>query len=205
MTNLTSGPRTTRLLRSPVVGLFAGIATLALITGCGGSKAEDDSGQKSDVASLDGPGKAGTADRKTTAPGSEGVQLRLDSTEEEQRLINNAYSACLKKNGVPTYSKSGGALDPGSEWVFPETKSPSMRGAAEACKAKKPIQPPELDKEKNPHYMDDFREQLQCMDKRGVKTNALPDGSGYNYVGNLPPNYNRIEKECEVEAFGGKK
>lgn len=154
---------------------------------------------------TDGSGKAGSAGKKADAPGGEGVQLRLDSTEEEERLIHNAWSTCLKNNGVPTYTKSAGALDPGREWVWPDFKSPAMRKAGETCKDKKPIRPPELDKEKNPNYMDDFREQLQCMDKRGVKTNALADGSGYSYVGTPPPNYYTIENECELEAFGDKK
>jgi hypothetical protein len=200
MANITSTPWTARLLRSPLGAVCASIATLTLITGCGGS--ESDGGKKSDVASIDGRGKTGSAEKTATAPAAEGVQIRLDSSEEEKRLIQNGWTTCLKKNGVPTYSKKGNGLDPtGGEWVFPDFKSPAMRGADEACKAKKPIQPPELDKNKNPDYEDDFRKQIQCMDKRGVKVNVRPDG--YSYVGTPPPDYIKIEHECELEAFGG--
>ncbi|MFF3248736.1 hypothetical protein ACFYWY_34515 [Streptomyces sp. NPDC002870] len=158
------------------------------------------------MASITEPEKSGSSGKKTAAPGAEGVQLRLDSSEEEKRLIHNAWSTCLKKNGVPTYAKQENGPDPGGgEWIWPEFKSPAMRGAAEKCKSKKPLQPPELVKEKNPNYMDDFREWLQCMDKRGVKTNAIADGSGWNYVGTQPPNAYEIEEECKVEAFSDKK
>ncbi|MFF7389971.1 hypothetical protein ACFZAE_16215 [Streptomyces scabiei] len=210
MPNFISGLWTARPPRLPALALSASVAALALITGCGGAGAGDDSGDKPGVASLDDPGdkqgKTGSADEKETASGSEeGVQLRLDSSQDEQRLVNNAYSACLKKNGVPTYSKTGNLEDPGHAWVYPETKSPAMRDAAEACKAKKPLLPPELMKEKNPHYMDDFREQIKCLNKRGVKVEGLPDGSGYNYDGSPPPNYVQIENECKLEAFSDKK
>jgi hypothetical protein len=43
------------------------------------------------------------------------------------------------------------------------------------------------------------------LNKRGVKVKGLPDGSGYNYDGPLPPNYVQIENECRLEAFSDKK
>ncbi|MCX4993616.1 hypothetical protein [Streptomyces sp. NBC_00568] len=134
---------------------------------------------------------------------SEGVQLRLDSTEEEKRQINNAYSACLKQAGVPTYTKGAPAGGAG-EWIFPHRESPAMKSADEACRSKRPLQPVELDPKRNPDFMDSFREQINCMNKQGVKVSVLPDGSGYNYVGSLPPDYVRVEDDCLKKAFSQK-
>ncbi|MCL7430319.1 hypothetical protein [Streptomyces sp. YS415] len=186
--------RSSQPVRPPFTALLLGAAALVLVTGCGGSGSSDEDGKESDVASIGEsarPEKSPAGGKTNDEPG---VQLRLDTSEEEHQRISNAWAACLKKEGVPTYEKGG--------WVFPQWEDPAMPKATKACAELKPINPPEKDPDKNPNYLDDFRESIRCMNERGLKVKGMPDGSGWNYVGEPPPDHEKIQADCELEAFG---
>lgn len=46
--------------------------------------------------------------------------------------------------------------------------------AEKKCLGKKPLQPPETDPKKNPDYMGDYAEWIQCMNAKGLKVDPFP-------------------------------
>ncbi|MGW3151821.1 hypothetical protein ACWDG1_45940 [Streptomyces sp. NPDC001177] len=173
---------------------FAVVTAVALgLSGCGDSGG---SGKKDDVASLQQDSKKPAASASSADQGR--PQLRLDSTDDEARALWNTYFSCVKDHGGKVWQKGGGLM--GSIAGQPPE-------AIKACKKKQPLQPPEKDRDKNPHYADDFREEVECLNDRGIPVKALPDASGWNYDKSMPqdekgtPRTQRIERECEIQAF----
>ena len=206
------------------------MAVGALATGCSLEPDAKDkgSGKGDDVASVTDPGGKGGGKGKGKGgssgggeAGQDAPQLRLDTTEKEKLAMYQPYLSCLKSNGVPV-EKAGVnpddplaekkarngqyAGDPSQLW-YPGVNESDYPKAMKACGGKQPRQPQELDPKTNPHFMDDFRKQIQCLNDRGLKVDGLPDGSGWNYRGesNLSSaEMLRLEQECKMEAFGGK-
>jgi hypothetical protein len=177
--------------RLPLAAL--GLASLLSVAAC-----QDAASSGPGVASL-----AGTASA-TAAPTTGGTDagrptLPLDESGPESMRIMESWFACLKDNGVPMGAKT----DNGTTLPWPKTFPAKGTPAYQACLSKDPLPPPALDPVKNPHYQDDFRAWVQCMNNRGLKVTALPDGSGWNYDSQvLPPNAQQIEVGCQSEAFG---
>jgi hypothetical protein len=191
--------------------LFLSCAVLAvtLITGCSG---EDVESQKDGVASVtdSGGGGRGGATKSPAADDSESgrPQIRLDSTETEKLRMYQGYLRCLKDHGVtiaPAGDKFADWADPGSLGYPGEDVAKEHPEAERACLEKKPMQPPELDPKKNPDYMNDYRKWIECDNRRGLKVDPLPDGSGWNFKPGVtqPGNADQIDEECMREAFSG--
>ncbi|WP_113701950.1 hypothetical protein [Nonomuraea lactucae] len=196
-----------------LTGAFA-VTALVLGTGCSASADGGDAGgTRGDVASLahkDGQSKKKESPGRA-ASGTDRPQIRLDTSEREKLDMYQPYLSCLKEHGVPVQKGGGGpagnkpAPDP-SKLYYPSVDVSKYPAAVKACDGKMPQQPPELDPKKNPRYLDDFRAWIKCMDGRGVKVDALPDGSGFNWreVTVSDAERDRIVDECEMEAFGGR-
>ncbi|GAA4942843.1 hypothetical protein GCM10023238_05900 [Streptomyces heliomycini] len=46
----------------------------------------------------------------------------------------------------------------------------------------------ETDPKRNPNYMADYADWIECMNGRGLKVDPLPNGEGWNYkAGTTPP------------------
>ncbi|WP_432119844.1 hypothetical protein [Streptomyces sp. bgisy032] len=200
-TRCRSGFGARRSLRGALVLAVAG-AVSALVSGC-----SDGSGaQESEVASVDS-GKRGGSRSSAAAEAEAGrPQLRLDTTIEEEVRMYQGYLRCLKDQGVDiprSGGKGGEDIDPNSLW-FPGVNVAEEHPAAERkCLSKRPLPPSETDPKKNPNYMADYREWIECNNRRGLAVDPLPDGSGWNYRegGNIPDNADRIDSECRIEAF----
>ncbi|MFC4502396.1 MULTISPECIES: hypothetical protein [Streptomyces] len=189
-----------RIRRVPALVSATAILALATLTACGG---DADSG--TGVASITETG-TGTASsdkaqgKQSKDPEAGRPQLRLDTSEEEENRLFNIWSACIHEHGVPMQDivKDGKNVPDQTHRAYP--------AAAKACIGKLPVGPPELDRAKNPHYMDDFRAEIACMHEAGVKVEPMPDGEGYTWpsgeinVPNLPD----LEKRCRIEAFSDK-
>ncbi|MFE7977347.1 hypothetical protein [Streptomyces shenzhenensis] len=191
------------------------MTALLLATGCStGSDSSDRSGgQDDDVASVSDPGggnkkkPSGGADSASGAP-----QVRLDTTETEKLEMFQPYLSCLKDNRVPIQRAGGGtnaagkiAGDPSQYW-YPSVDVSKYPAAEKKCGGKRPLPPPELDPKTNPDYLDQFRAQIECLNREGLKVDGLPDGSGWNYRGESSlsaAEQGRIENKCRMEAFGG--
>jgi hypothetical protein len=192
--------------------LSCAVVAVALLTGITGCSGGDAGGQEDGVASVteSGGGGQGGATRSPAADASESgrPQIRLDSTDAEELRMYQGYLRCLKDRGVdiaPAGDKFADWADPGSLGYPGEDVAKEHPEVERACLGKKPMQPPELDPKKNPDYMNDYHEWIECNNRRGVKVDPLPDGSGWNYKpgANPPGNADQIDQECMREAFSG--
>ena len=112
-------------------------------------------------------------------------------------MLNNWY-ACLAEHGHRMY---GGDRSPVQENLTPQDKA-----AKKACKSKDPLRPPQLVREKNPNYLDDYHSYITCLHDNGMPVEPTkPFGSGWNYGGSSLPEDQKlkIDKKCKISAFGG--
>ncbi|MEU6220467.1 hypothetical protein ABZ845_23560 [Streptomyces sp. NPDC047022] len=185
-------PRTTLLVT-------AGTTAVALLTGCGGSGGTSDgaSGGDGNVASLPTQGKSGSAAKTGTAdPDAGRPQIRLDSSQDEINRMEEAYVSCLKQLVGPDYKQ---------KWVE-AAKSGKPRPGEKECHSKDPLQPPELDPDKNPHFADDTREMVNCMNSKGIKSVVDTQQSGWGLVSGDEmslPGFDDAIRTCQVKAYGG--
>jgi hypothetical protein len=214
--------RSGRINRSGrILALAAGLALVALPTvGCGGpgggtpnaqdvaslvtasATAEDQVGSAAATAAGSGGGGGGSkaADPDVGADGR--PQLRLDDSDEDINRKQRPYLLCMQENGH-LMNKRGGGLSLDSQ-----DDSPTAKKAAKACAGKLWRIPPEEDPERNPHFADDFRAQIKCLNTNGVPVKAIDDEGSYNYDGDSNKTAEqkaKIEQDCRMQAFGGKK
>ncbi|WP_116215315.1 hypothetical protein [Streptomyces olivoreticuli] len=152
-------------------------------------------GAKSESKEKAGGGTGENADAEKGRP-----QLRLDSSQEEEARLWNAYNACLKTNGVEMQPRPGGGEGP--------AEGGEPKAAYDKCQVKMPLLPPEMDEKKNPQYLDNFRDWVRCINSKGVPVKGKPDGSGWEYAGESGKSeteVNKIANDCKVETFGGGK
>ncbi|MFI1561606.1 hypothetical protein ACH4ZX_00820 [Streptomyces sp. NPDC020490] len=189
--------------RSRVPGAAAFLAGAVLLTGCGGSGAsEGDGPTRQDVASL----RSGAPDGEATAkaapsPDAGRPQLRLDSSDAERNRYWHLYAMCLKEHGHKMLPARG------PDSVDDTDHSATARAAVKACANRLPLQPPEMDRASNPHYDDDFRAYVKCLNREGLEVTALPDDSGWTYDGNSTMSaaqQSQVDRSCTLEAFGGR-
>ncbi|MEU8947161.1 hypothetical protein [Streptomyces sp. NPDC048489] len=185
----------------PHLAIAAVTASLLLLSGCSGQ--EQQARERQNVASLppstgspDSPSASGAA-KPTPADASEGspgVQLRLDDTSEKRLQIRKTYAGCLADNGM-------------GENANGQVSDDVRRKAEEACKDKAPINPPELDPAKNPHYGEDVVAVVKCLTSHGVPaviepaTDSRPVGWTLTSA-DVPDDYEQVNTACMVKAFG---
>ncbi|MFJ9589572.1 hypothetical protein [Streptomyces acidicola] len=209
--------------RRPGPGVLAvGLAMAAVMTlaACGsGGGTESSSGKSVDSLVSGTPTAGGAASKGGTddsAVEAKRPQLRLDTSPEEDQRLTDAYNACLQAHGVPMNQERAAAA--GAKQAPPkvgEADSPKYRAAYDACLVKLPRQPPETSPETNPHYADDYRAYVKCLQGRGMKihlisdTSVSPDGLAWTFdddtTGSLPESkIDQADRSCSQEAFGGK-
>ncbi|MFI6621807.1 hypothetical protein [Streptomyces sp. NPDC050528] len=170
-----------------------------LVSGC---SSHDRQTAKTAVASLPpatgSPGSPSAAgDGRSTSQedspdASPGVQLRLDDTTEKRQQIRKIYASCLAENGMGQKSHV----------------SDTVRTKAEAaCKDKAPIQPPELDPARNPHYNQDVVAVVKCLNGHGIAAVIVPATAGQpmNWTltsADVPGDYAQVNTACLVKSFG---
>lgn len=135
--------------------------------------------------------------------------MRLDSTDEEAELYWAKYHACLKEHGTP--ENHGSAPGPRSDDpnVFPLDVEHAPQSALAACKRYLPLQPPELDADRNPNLDAQWAEAIQCMRKAGLRIHSTGVATEYTYDDDAPPLdpelEEKVSKRCINEVFGNKK
>ncbi|MGW4671587.1 hypothetical protein [Streptomyces sp. NPDC004324] len=185
----------------PHLAIAAVTASLLLLSGCSGQ--EPQARERQDVASLppstgspDAPSASGSAEPTPAdaSEGSPGVQLRLDDTSEKRLQIRKTYAGCLADNGMGKNANG-------------QVSDDVRRKAEEACKDKAPINPPELDPAKNPHYGEDVVAVVKCLTSHGVPaviepaTDSRPVGWTLTSA-DVPDDYEQVNTACMVKAFG---
>lgn len=181
------------------------VVALALLTSCSAESAPEPK-----VASLPG---AGTSSAEAPPADEAGrPQLRLDSSDEEVRAAWQGYHVCLRDHGHKMLTgrvdeHAGPAGGPGVVSPDMNDDSPQSLAAQEACANKLPLQPPELDQDKNPNYLDDYHEYMTCLTDGGLKVHPIePFGTGWTYDDGVTQTLTeqaqqKLEKDCELEAF----
>lgn len=192
----------------------------AALTACGspdGTGPEKGTAKGVDTLVTDTPSAKDRPSPKSSAAAVDDKrpQLRLDTSDEERDRLGDAYNACLQAHGVPMNTERAQAA---GKKQAPPLQSPEIgrkyKAAFDACLVKLPRQPPETQPDTNPRYADDYRDYVKCLQKRGMKihmvpdTSVYPDGLGWTFDGNtagIPASKEpKAERDCTMEAFGGK-
>lgn len=171
----------------------AALVVATVIAACDSGGSDD-----SRVASLSGSEPESTSSNPT-ADDSGRPQLRLDSSEQEKDRLRKAYYACLAEHGHRMYPGRGSPVQ-GNETA-------EDKAAKKACLPKKPLRPPQLVREKNPHYLDDYHKYIKCLHDNGMNVQPIkPFGTGWKYGpgGSSLTAEQRLEidKRCKIAAFG---
>ncbi len=186
--------------RSAVLAGLGAAAALALLAACGGGSGGDgDTASKGKgVASINSPSASGASASVSAAAESGRPQLRVDTTEAERGRLYQIWTDCLHDHGVPAAHKPGSTA-----WSL-SGDIKKYPAATSACLSKRPIEPPEEDPATNPHYMDDFRTYIRCLNAGGLKVTGLSDGSGWNYDGTptlSQSEQDKLDRKCTLKAY----
>ncbi|MFK3978831.1 hypothetical protein ACI2K4_00495 [Micromonospora sp. NPDC050397] len=127
-------------------------------------------------------------------------------TDEEEERLWKPWRICLRDHGareIPERRHPDGEYSLDMNTVSDEI--------FEACRGKWPLQPVELDPDRNPDYGRQFNDFLQCLRKLGWKVQEVgdihSDDHGYNSYGEKPSgrDFDQDGKQCTIEVFGGQK
>jgi hypothetical protein len=190
--------------------LYAGAALAVLtLTACG---AETPAPQ---VASLTTPNGTATSSPSTSDDAGR-PQLRMDSSKDDVNAAWSGYYACLKANGHVMLrgdgtDKHAGPAKPGggTDGNTPDMQddSPASVNANKACRNKLPLQPPELDQSRNPHYLDQYHAYMTCLTSHGVAVHAIdPFGTGWTYDDGVTQKLTedqqqKVDHDCQLASF----
>jgi hypothetical protein len=169
-----------------------GLAALAVVLGACSATAPP----PPQVASIDG-GSTAPSTSATSAAGR--PQWRLDSTEEEVKKLWFAYYACLGEHGHKMIPERG-SPDQNSH-------TPQDKAAEDACLHTLPLEPDELDKAKNPHFLDDYHGYMKCLTDHGVLVHAIdPFGTGWTFDDGVTQKLNdtqinQVDHQCQLQSF----
>jgi hypothetical protein len=172
-----------------------------LLVGACSSPAPHDA-QVASLASAAPPSAAATTATDSTRP-----QLRLDSSDAEHDRLFTIYDDCLVAHGVKVLTGGSGeaAAVPSRGGHRPLDQSGEPKAAYVACAGKLPLQPPELDEDKNPNYAAQWNDNVRCLRSHGLMVHVTEPGS-WTYDSSdtvIPDNESALEKSCLIEAFGG--
>ncbi|MEW1867928.1 hypothetical protein AB0420_07015 [Streptomyces caelestis] len=210
MDSNSTGFRALSVSRGKFLLVSGAVLAVTLLAGCSGTGGNEGPGvdsvdestgtaEKSESRREDG------ADSESDDSESGRPQLRMDTSVLEELRMTQGYLQCLKDQGVRV---DKGVTKLGEEavdllWWPNEDTSVEHPDAEKKCLGKKPLQPSETDPKRNPNYMADYADWIECMNGRGLKVDPLPNGEGWNYkAGTTPPrNEDQIQQECMIEAF----
>src|SRR6187551_3845972 len=93
-------------------------------------------------------------------------QLRLDTSDEERDRLFTAYDDCLVGHGVKMVPVQE-AAPAGVTRRLDDSGEP--KAAYLACAGKLPLQPIELDPDRNPRFAEQWNDNVRCLRKHGLK------------------------------------
>ncbi|MFE7120057.1 hypothetical protein ACFU99_32005 [Streptomyces sp. NPDC057654] len=205
-----STPR--RSARTAWLSAACALALTTLLTACGGGGDDAKDSKADGVASIETgkPGAGAKGGSGDASSDSGRPQWRLDSTDEEIETLWVRYYGCLKENGVHMTNVRGHELPARPDGkVLTDNSVQEPKAAYTKCKIKMPLMPDVLDSKKNPKYEQQLAADVKCMQDKGMKVALGGDkGTEWSFTGKPSglsnAQENKIEKACELEAFGGK-
>lgn len=173
------------------------VASLLLLAACGSPGHSDP--QVATLASGGPTASASPADADRGRP-----QLRLDTSDAERERLFGIYNDCLVAHGVKVLTGRAQAapVTDGSHRALDQSGEP--KAAYVACASKLPLQPPELDEDRNPHYAAQWNDNVKCLRAHGLMVHVTKPGE-WTYDSSdtaVPDNEPELEKTCLLEAFG---
>jgi len=186
------------------------VAVALALGGCGKDKTTDTS-----VATL--ASGSPTVQTSSTANAAGGrPQLRLDTSDADRWRMNQVWYHCLKDAGAPMYDATKAKDEPG--WqpgdILPDSSTPDHKPdprfaePEQKCINKEPLDPPEEDPKRNPHYADGMKAWADCLRNAGMKVTVENlDGGEINLTvspadGKTPDQaFENTNKQCEMKAF----
>ncbi|WP_157601700.1 hypothetical protein [Saccharomonospora halophila] len=171
--------------------------TAAVLSACG-----SDGSDGRQVASLS---TATSGVPSTSVPsasatdGSSRPQIRLDTSAKEKDRLRKSYYACLAEHGHRMYPGRGSPVQ--------DNLTSQDEAAKKECLGKKPLRPPQLDREKNPQYLDDYHSYIECLHDNGMDVRPTkPFGTGWTYgpggSSQSEDQKMKIDQKCKISAFG---
>jgi hypothetical protein len=159
--------------------------------------------QSHQVASLASAGPSPSSSAVTSGR----PQLRLDTSDAESARLFSVYDDCLIAHGVKVLTGREGSVAAAASVDGHRAldQSGEPKAAYVACATKLPLQPPELDQDKNPNYAAQWNDNVKCLRANGLMVHVTEPGS-WTYDSSdtvVPDNEAELEKSCLLEAFGG--
>jgi hypothetical protein len=191
--------------------VYAGAAVAAFTLAACGSQP-----QSQQVASLTTANSGTATSSPSNSDNADRPQLRMDSSQADVNAAWHNYNVCLKDNGHVMLRGDGtdkhagpGAPGGGAGADNPDMQdtSPASVNATKACRNKLPLQPPELDQSRNPHYLDQYHAYLTCLTGHGAQVHATdPFGSGWTYDDGVTQRLNQdqfeqVDHDCQLASF----
>ncbi|MCU7729365.1 hypothetical protein ODJ79_37095 [Actinoplanes sp. KI2] len=182
--------------------LCAAVAAVLALGACGQSATDGGKntagGDEKQVASLSSPAPAA---HQSAESGGQRPQLRLDTSDAERDRLDNIYDDCLVAHGVKVNTARTNAA--GGKRSLDQSGEPKQ--AYTACLAKLPLQPPELDEDKNPNFAAQWNDNVKCLRAHGLKVHVTQPGEWTYDDDNTPepPDVDQLQKACILEVFGG--
>lgn len=176
----------------------AALASLTLLTACGGGSGDSQSsGGDVGVASVT------EGDRNPTKVAQvERPLIRPDTSQEEEERLWQVYYDCLAQQGLKLAKNEGEGYE-GTYKGIAEQDQKKVQAAKKGCAAKEPETLPERASREDPKYQDKYDKWLDCMRSHGLKVEAAPDQPGtFGFTEGLPPESKaKWIRKCEAEAF----
>ena len=181
-------------LRRAGLALTGAVASLVLLTACGGSSGPA-------VASLDG---GAVAAGSSASP----------SASVDAETAARGFSACMRTNGVPTFPDptvdSNGNVQQGfgpNSGI--DRNDPNVRKAFEACRSKLQALRPNFSPDQRQQLQDALLKYAQCVRTNGYQM-ADPDfsgngGGGFRALGNInrqDPAFQKADAICRPQTLG---
>lgn len=191
--------------------LYAGFLTVLAfpLTACGHDTNSDPS-----VATVVTASPASSSRPAAAVAGR--PQLRLDSSDAERWRLNQVWWTCLKNAGAPVIVlPTDKARSRGIPGYQPGDVMPSFQGYLDTdpkfteprqkCVDKEPLSPPELDPKRNPHYVDDYKNEIDCMRAAGLTVTTMKDPDGaddFQVQSDLDgAERDKLIDDCKMKAF----
>jgi hypothetical protein len=176
------------------------LASLGLLTACGGGSEPAKDAADNGVASVATPSSAPSQ----TAEQVERPLIRPDTTEEEEWRLGQVYQDCQAQHGLANYMLKN---DDGSWKGYKGGNDKLYKAALKACASKEPETLPDRVAKEDPNWKDKYRQWISCMQSHGIAAEPSWDSPGYFALagGRLPTaSQEKWVKKCEADAYVAK-